>query len=131
MKPVFFFLFMFIRTAIPVIAQEQQVVTYTLADRDRGIRTEIKLESLEVKMDTKFDAVNSRIDYLFWMQGFIVALMLFIFGYIIRDRRTELKPALVKAQLADIKCNSILTMLRDYAKENKELSNFLRTHGLL
>jgi len=37
-----------------IFAQEQQVVVpYTLADRDRAIRT-------EVKMDTKFEAVNAR-----------------------------------------------------------------------
>ena len=73
------------------LAQEQQVVVpYTLADRDRTIRTEAKMETLETKMDVKFDAVNSRIDYLFWLQGVIVALIMFILGYTIWDRRTAL-----------------------------------------
>ena len=85
-------------------AQEQQVVVpYTLADRDRTIRTEskmetleTKIEALETKMNVKFEAVNARIDYLFWLQGVIVALILFMLGYMIWDRRTALQPALEK-----------------------------------
>jgi hypothetical protein len=83
-------------------------VPYTLADRDRTIRLEAKMEvfdakmeALEIKMDAqeskmnvKFEAINSRIDYLFWLQGVIVALILFMLGYMIWDRRTAMQPAL-------------------------------------
>jgi hypothetical protein len=41
-------------------AQEQQIVPYTLADRDRAIRTEIKMEALESKLDTKFLTVDTK-----------------------------------------------------------------------
>lgn len=87
---------------LPALAQEQQVIVpYTLADRDRAIRLEtkmeandVKMEALESKMDVKFEAVNARIDYLFWLQGVVLALILFILGYTIWDRRTALQPAL-------------------------------------
>jgi hypothetical protein len=132
----------FLMRIIPSQAQEQQVVPYTLADRDRIIQMEVKMAALEQKvdarftaleqkMDTKFEAVNSRIDYLFWLMSFIGALIIAMFSYLIWDRRTALKPALEKAQTADLKSGSILIMLRDYAKENGELSKFMKRHGLL
>ena len=41
--------------ALCLKAQEQQVVVpYTLADRDRTIITEAKINALEVKMDVRF-----------------------------------------------------------------------------
>jgi hypothetical protein len=40
--------------ALPLKAQDQQEVPFTLADRDRIMRTEVKLEALEAKMDAKF-----------------------------------------------------------------------------
>jgi len=106
-------------------AQEQQVVVpYTLADRDRIIRLEAKMEAFEIKMDAqeskmnvKFEAVNSRIDYLFWLQGVIVALILFMLGYMIWDRRTALQPALDKASDANEKSTTLIQTLREYSKK--------------
>lgn len=126
-------------------AQEQTVVQYSLADRDRVIRVEgkietieakmdaleTKMEALETKMDAKFEAVNARIDYLFWLQGVIVALILFILGYTIWDRRTALQPALEKSSDAVSKSENLIKVLREYAKNHPDLANILRSHGLL
>ena len=82
MERVFVSLLLITMLSLQSFAQEQQVVVpYTLADRDRTIRTEAKMDALETKMDVKFEAVNERIDYLFWLQGVIVALILFMLGY--------------------------------------------------
>jgi hypothetical protein len=113
-------------------AQEQQVVVpYTLADRDRTIRLEAKMEALETKMDVKFEAVNARIDYLFWLQGIIVALIMFILGYTIWDRRTALQPALAQASKAEENSRNLIATLREYAKKHADLAEILRTHGIL
>jgi len=141
------------KVAVPARAQEQQVIPYTLADRDRAIRTEIKLEALEAKMDTKFAEVDNRfsaleakmdtkfdnvqrqIDQLtllfYWGFGILISLFLFNLGYTIWDRRTALKPALDKADAADYRSLNITRALRDYAKDRPDLANFLKTHGLL
>jgi hypothetical protein len=128
MKTLIIFLYMLV--VVPVFhiqAQEQQAVPYTLADRDRAIRTEIKLEALETKMDAKFDAINtkfdsvntkfdsmnSRIDFVFWVLGLLAALVLFNLGYTIWDRRTALKPAIEKADAADFRSINISRALRD------------------
>jgi hypothetical protein len=118
--------------SLPALAQEQQVIVpYTLADRDRTIRTEVMLKALETKMDIKFDAVNARIDYLFWLQGVIVALILFMLGYMIWDRRTALQPALDKSTEADAKSTNLIRALREYSKKHADLAEILRTHGIL
>ena len=80
-------------------AQEQQVVVpYTLADRDRTIRTEAKMEAivakmeaLETKMDVKFESIQKQIDQLsmlfYWGFGILITLFIFMLGYMIWDRR--------------------------------------------
>jgi len=150
-------LLFFTLLCLPALAQEKQVVVpYTLADRDRAIRLEakmeandvkiealeskiealeskmdVKFEALETKMDVKFEAVNARIDYLFWLQGVIVALILFMFGYMIWDRRTALQPALDKAIDADAKSTNLIKTLREYSKKHPDLAEILRSHGIL
>jgi hypothetical protein len=154
MKPLIIFLLtLLMNVAIPARAQEQQVVPYTLADRDRAIRTEIRMEAkfgvvdnrftaLEAKMDSKFDNVQKQfenvqrqIDQLrslfYWGFGVLISLFLFNIGYTIWDRRTALKPALDKADSAEYRSLNITMALRDYAKDRPDLANFLKTHGLL
>jgi len=111
MKKLLFLVFVLLFSGILKAQEQQVVVPYTLADRDRTIRLEAKMEAIdakmealeikmdaqESKMDVKFEAVNARIDYLFWLQGVIVALILFMLGYMIWDRRTALQPALAQS----------------------------------
>lgn len=150
-------LVLIMNSGIPVMGQERQVVPYTLADRDRAVRTEMgiaalesktdarfaaleskmdtKFAALESKMDTKFDNIQKEIDQLrslfYWGFGILFTLFLFNIGYTIWDRRTALKPALDKAEAADYRSLNITRALRDYAKDRPDLANFLKTHGLL
>ena len=109
---------------LPAFAQEQQVVVpYTLADRDRAILTEAQIRALEVKMDVKFETVNARMEALetrmdvkfdsiqkqidqlsmlfYWGFGILISLFLFMLGYMIWDRRTAMQPALLQASKAE------------------------------
>ena len=133
MKPILLILMLFLTSLnLSALAQEKEIVVpYTLADRDRIIRTEIKLETLEKKMDVKFEAVNDKFDNLYWILGVIVALNLFTLGYTIWDRRTALKPALDKATEADAKSTNLITTLREYAKSHPEMAEILKSKGLL
>ncbi len=132
-----------------VSAQEQQEVPYTLADRDRIIRVEAKMEALETKMealetkmealetkmDVKFDSVQRQLDQLitlfYWGFGILLTLFIFIMAYLIWDRRTALKPALDKASAADDKSVNLLRAIRDYSRNHPDLAEILKTHGLL
>ena len=139
MKPfISFMLILLLTSTLSLKAKEQLTVPYTLEDRDRIIRTESKMDvleskmdALETKMDVKFEAVNARIDYLFWLQGVIVALILFTLGYTIWDRRTALQPALDKSLEAEAKSTNLIRVLREYAQSHPDLANILRSHGIL
>ena len=145
MKKLLFLVFVLLFSGILKAQEQQVVVPYTLADRDRTIRLEAKMEvfdakmeafdakmeALESKMDVKFEAVNARIDYLFWLQGVIVALILFILGYTIWDRKTALQPALAQASKAEENIRNLIATLREYAKKHADLAEILRSHGIL
>ena len=145
MKKLIILVFVLLFSGILKAQELQVVVPYTLADRDRTIRLEAKMEafdakmealeskmdSQESKMDVKFEAVNARIDYLFWLQGVIVALIMFMLGYTIWDRRTALQPALIQASKAEENSRNLIATLREYAKKHANLAEILRSHGIL
>ena len=138
MKKLLILVFVLLFSGILKAQEQQVVVPYTLADRDRTIRLEAKMETLETKMDSqeskmdvKFEAVNARIDYLFWLQGIIVALIMFMLGYTIWDRRTALQPALIQASKAEENSRNLIATLREYAKKHANLAEILRSHGIL
>ena len=152
MKKLLFLVFVLLFSGILKAQEQQVVVPYTLADRDRTIRLEAKMEAFDAKMealeskmdsqeskmdvkfskmDVKFEAVNARIDYLFWLQGVIVALIMFMLGYTIWDRRTALQPALAQASKAEENSRTLIATLREYAKKHADLAEILRSHGIL
>ena len=77
--------------SLPALAQEQQVIVpYTLADRDRAILTQTKMEVSFVSQQRQLDDLKG----LFYGGfGMMTTLFLFMFGYMIWDRRTAMKPA--------------------------------------
>ena len=140
MKPsVFVILLFFTLLSLPAMAQEQQVVVpYTLADRDRAILTEAKVSALDVRfesIDKQFMYMQKQIDDIktlfYWGFGILITLIIFMLGYMIWDRRTALKPALDKATDADAKSTNLIMALREYSKKHSDLADILRTHGIL
>ena len=140
MKPsVFVILLFFTLLSLPAMAQEQQVVVpYTLADRDRAILTEAKVSALDVRfesIDKQFMYMQKQIDDIktlfYWGFGILITLFIFMLGYMIWDRRTALQPALDKATDADAKSTNLIMALREYSKKHADLADILRTHGIL
>jgi len=122
-------LFCLTMLTLPALAQEQQVVVpYTLADRDRAIRT-------EANMELKFESQQRQLDDIktlfYWGFGILITLIIFMLGYMIWDRRTALQPALDKATDADAKSTNLIRALREYSKKHADLADILRTHGIL
>ena len=147
MKKLVFVILLFV-VAMQVFPQPQEV-SFTLDDRDRIMRTEEKLESfrneINVKlesyrnemntkfetMDTKFEAVDSKIETLYWGFGIMIALMLFLFGYIVWDRRTALNPVQNKTMALAEKVNKIEFVYRQQAQKDSGFAEILRHAGLL
>jgi len=110
-------------------AQEQQVVVpYTLADRDRAIRTE---SSMELKFESQQRQLDDIKALFYWGFGILITLFIFMLGYLIWDRRTALQPALDKATNAEAKSANLIRALREYSKKHADLAEILRTHGIL
>jgi len=108
MKNVFALL-VFLGLSLQLIPQGREV-PFTLDDRNRIMRTEEKLISLDSKlnamdskldnsigslrseMNARFEAMDSKFETLYWAFGIVIALIMFLLGYIIWDRRTALNP---------------------------------------
>ena len=136
MKKVVFVILLFV-VALQVFPQPQEV-SFTLDDRDRIMRTEQKLESFRNEMnakfdaiDTKFEAVDSKIETLYWGFGIMIALMLFLFGYIVWDRRTALNPVQNKTMALAEKVTKIEFVYRQQAQKDSGFAEILRHAGLL
>ena len=123
-------------------AQEQQVVVpYTLADRDRAIRTEARMETLDAKvggLDKRFEGLDKRIDdihsqinrledkfdsYFMWGFGLVLMSIFGLIGFIIYDRRTTLAPV-------ESKTDRIIKVLRDAAEKDPALREALKKTAL-
>ena len=110
-------------------AQEQQVVVpYTLADRDRSIRT-------EANMELKFESQQRQLDDIktlfYWGFGILITLFIFMLGYMIWDRRTAMQPALERSSIAEENSRTLIATLREYSKKHADLAEILRSHGIL
>jgi len=77
MKPyLLVLLFCFTLLGFPSLAQEQQVVVpYTLADRDRAIRTEANMESKFESQQRQLDDIKT---LFYWGFGILITLLIFI-----------------------------------------------------
>jgi hypothetical protein len=112
-------------------AQEQQViVSYTLADRDRAIRTEARMETLDAKvegLDKRIDGVLMQINrledkfdsYFMWGFGLVLMSIFGLIGFIIYDRRTTLTPV-------ENKTERILKVLREAAEKDPIIREALK-----
>ncbi len=141
-KKVLTIFILLLLTGAVVQAQEQQIVPYTLADRDRFIRLETEMGSLRIEMNSLRNEMNARLDsqqkqiddlktLFFWGFSITITLIIFLLGYTIWDRRTALKLALTQAEEANNKARNQTTILREYARTHPDLAEILKTYGLL
>ena len=124
-------------------------ISFTLDDRDRIIRLEekfdSKFEAINARFETintKFEAINERFDYqqqqindlknmFYWGFGIVIALIIFLLGYIIWDRRTALIPVREKTFDVSEKNKLLLKILKEYSQKQPELAKIMKLHGLL
>jgi len=133
-------LFLFTILTLTTYSQQQEV-PYTLADRDWLIQVEAnvngmrnEMNSLRSEMDAKIETLNQRFDniekrldnlqtFLYWGFGLLFSFMVFLFGFIIWDRRTTLAP--VKREQ-----DKILEALRELSKKDSNIREALKKAAL-
>ena len=104
--------------ALPLFVKaEVKEIPFTLDDRDRIIRTEQKVESMNARFDQLFN-------FLWAITGIFTAMMISVFGFAFWDRKLSLAP--LKRE------NSrILEALRAYSDHQPKLREILKNAGLL
>ena len=138
----------FTATGTLLIAQDDNnvPVPFTLADRDRIMRTEQKLNSLEKSIDERFAAQGKSMDERFAAQGksiderftninnllyIILAAIIGLVGFVLWDRRTFLKPVTDNNKAMEQRLKNVIESLREKAKKDSELATILRMNNLL
>ena len=128
LKHLIFALILLLGTAsLSLGADENQPVSFTLADRDRIVRLEEGQKSLQLQMDQRFSAVDRQFSDLRNLIYVVLAGMFGLVGFVLWDRRTALAPAIRRQkELADQE-ELIKRALQEYAKVEPRLAEILRT----
>ncbi len=114
-----FFILVFL---IPMLAQAvEKEIPLTLDDRDRIIRTEQKVESLNAEMNARFDQL---FNFLWAIIGIFTTMMVSVFGFAFWDRKLSMRPMKDEQR-------KIMLVLREYADHQPRLREILKNAGLL
>lgn len=79
---------------LPVLTAASQIkeIPYTMDDRDRLIRLEEQLKAMNDKWDTKFEAMDDKINKLYTLIYFVPGGIFGLIGLILWDSRSYIKP---------------------------------------
>ena len=100
---------------------ETKEIPFTLDDRDRIIRTEQKVESLQTEVNVRF---HQLFNFLWVIIGIFTTMMVSVFGFAFWDRKLSLAPLKKEDQ-------RIVAVLVDFAKTQPKLTEILKNAGLL
>ncbi len=124
-----FKLFLFFLFLLPIFVKaEIKEIPFTLDDRDRILRTEQKVESLQTEMNARFESIDKRFDqlfnFLYAIIGIFTVMTASVFGFAFWDRKTSLEP---------VKNDNLKTLnvLRELAESQPKLREILKNAGLL
>ena len=143
MRVLLLILLIFTSVAVNVFSQEQNVeVPYTLADRERLVRLEVKMDEMSKSVDYRFEEVNKRFDKL---ENAFYGLIYSIFGLIgvfiavlVWDRRKTLYPVQLDVMsVKDIqkedhnKVKKLEETLNRLAEKDSKIREAMKHAGLL
>ena len=106
--------------SVTSLKAQEQSIPYTQADRDRMVRMETQIETVQSqinRMEDKFDS------YFMWGFGLVLMSIFGLFGFIIYDRRTTLSPV-------ENKTERIIKALKEAAENDAGLREALKKTAL-
>lgn len=141
---------------LTVLQGVAQPVEFTLEDRDRIIRTEVRLEEFQKQMEIQFQSVQTQFDgvqvqfdniqvqfdyvqmqfddirtFQYWAFGIVIGIMGSMFAFIIWDRRTTLGPILRSQEELKNDNRQMFYVAREYALKDPEYRKIMKNAGLL
>jgi len=105
---------------LSAFAQSREV-PFTLDDRDRLIRLEEQNQSIRNEMNSRFDDIKT---FMYWGFGILFSMMMFLFGFVLWDRRTVLSPVTRRNRALE-------QALIEYSEQHPELKEILRRAAIL
>ncbi|HOM09854.1 MAG TPA: hypothetical protein PK348_07740 [Spirochaetota bacterium] len=113
-------------------------VPYTLDDRDRIIRVEVKINEMDKRfeqIDKRFEQIDKRFDQIITFLWILTAIFITItsatLGFAFWDRKTVLKPIEEKVISNEKKIDSALAAFRKLATVDKKVYAILKEFNLL
>lgn len=113
-------------------------VPYTLDDRDRIIRVEVKINEMDKRfeqIDKRFEQIDKRFDQIITFLWILTAIFITItsatLGFAFWDRKTVLKPIEEKIISNEKKIDSALAAFRKLATVDKKVYAILKEFNLL
>ncbi|MDH7553949.1 MAG: hypothetical protein QHH74_09850 [Spirochaetota bacterium] len=120
-------------------------VPYTLDDRDRIIRVEVKINEMDKRfeqidkrfeqIDKRFEQIDKRFDqiitFLWILTAIFIAITSATLGFAFWDRKTVLKPIEEKVTSNEKKIDSALAAFRKLATVDKKVYAILKEFNLL
>jgi len=130
---------------------QDQVIPFTLADRDRIIRLDSEVSALRSEftglrneftsfrnetdakfksVDTRFEAIDDKLNTMFLTQGIIISLIIGLIGFIFWDRCASLAP--VKKDIYDLKNTDekIINVFHKQSEFQPKLKDILKNSGI-
>ncbi len=116
----------------------QTEVPYTLEDRDRLIRLEERVasvenqvQSLRNEMNTRFESMEKTQDMILTLMIFMLGAMVALFGFVLWDRRAAIRPLQFDVKNVEARNAQIVTALREQALKDPDLAEVLKKTGIL
>jgi tetrahydromethanopterin S-methyltransferase subunit G len=110
-------------------------IPYSLEDRERLTRLEVKVEEGFKSVNQRIDGLDKRIDGLqglmYVVIGAVIAQTIGIVGFVLWDRRSALAPAIRKNKELEEREDTLEKILKDYAKQEPRLAEILKSARLL
>jgi len=136
MNKYFVILIIILASSFSGFAQDKQAggssvdntpIPFTLGDRDRLVRLEANQRAYEYR----FDAIDKRLDSLQTLIYFALGAIFSMFGFILWDRRSYMKPIKAEQENQKEKIKLIEQILKESSTDISKLFEVLKTHGFL
>ena len=121
------------------LRNEMKTEFSSVRDEISSLRKETKTEfssvrnefsSVRNEISSLRNEMNSKIDILFWGFGIVVPLILFLFGYIVFDRKTGIKPLEQDISIIKHRQNNLSKAMSELAQVDKKFAEAIKKVAL-